>query len=87
MAWVYILRGANGRHYIGATEDLARRLSEHRRGETHTTARLGGALDLVASRELASMAEARRMERSLKKKKNPRLAVFSLSQEDGRQVP
>jgi putative endonuclease len=87
MAWVYILRGANGRHYIGATEDLARRLSEHRRGGTHTTARLGEELDLVASRELASMAEARRLERSLKKKKNPRLAVFSLSQRDGRQIP
>jgi putative endonuclease len=86
MAWVYILRGANGRQYIGATEDLARRLSEHRRGGTHTTARLGGALDLIASRELASMIEARKLERSLKKKKNPRLAVFSLLQGDARQL-
>ena len=65
--------------YIGATEDLERRLSEHGRGETHTTARLGGSLDLVASRQLASMAEARALEQNLKKKKNPRLAVFSLS--------
>jgi len=78
------LRGANGRHYTGATEDLARRLSEHRRGETHTTARLGGALDLVASRQLGSMAKALALEKWLKKKKNPRLAVFNLSQGDGR---
>ena len=84
MAWVYILRGANGRHYIGATEDLERRLSEHRRGGTHTTARLGGALDLVASRELGSMSEARALEQSLKKKKNPRLALFFLTQGERR---
>ena len=86
MAWVYILRGTNGRHYIGATGDLARRLSEHRRGGTHTTARLGAALDLIASRQLASMAEARALEQTLKKKKNPRLAVFSLSEGDGPQL-
>jgi predicted GIY-YIG superfamily endonuclease len=83
VAWVYILRGANGRHYIGATDDLERRLSEHRRGGTHTTARLGATLDLVASRELASMAEARALEQTLKKKKNPRLVVFSLTQGNG----
>ena len=80
------MRGANGRHYIGATEDLARRLSEHRHGGAHTTARLGGVLELVASREMGSMAEARALEQSLKKKKNPRLALFFLTQGERRPV-
>jgi hypothetical protein len=39
MAWVYILRGSCGRHYIGSTEDLDRRLAEHRRGKVHSTHR------------------------------------------------
>jgi GIY-YIG catalytic domain len=32
MAWVYILRGSSGRHHIGSTINLERRLSEHRGG-------------------------------------------------------
>ena len=78
MAWVYILRGESGRHYIGATDHLARRLEEHQRGSNHTTRRLGKKMELLAARELSSMTDARKMERSLKRKKNPRLAVLSL---------
>jgi putative endonuclease len=78
MAWVYILRGATGRHYIGATEDLERRLLEHRRGNVHSTARFGGAIDLVASKQLGSMSDALALERRLKRKKNPRLAIQTL---------
>jgi putative endonuclease len=80
MAWVYILRGANGRHYIGATDNLERRLSEHRRGDAHTSARLGGNIQLVANREMNSMTEARALESTLKRKKNPRLAIHMLSE-------
>ncbi len=80
MAWVYILRGDSGRHYIGSTSDLARRLEEHRRGQTHTTARLGQNLELVVSWETASLSEARTVERELKRKKNPQLAIFLLQQ-------
>jgi putative endonuclease len=80
MAWVYILRGANGRHYIGATDNLERRLSEHRRGDVHTSARLGGNIQLVANREMNSMTEARALERTLKRKKNHGLAVHILSE-------
>ena len=78
MAWVYILRGESGRYYIGSTEDLDRRLREHRRGSNHTTRRFGGALQLVASLQLSSMAQARKIEIALKKKKSPALAVMSL---------
>ena len=78
VAWVYILRGSSGRHYIGSTVNLERRLEEHRRGHTHTTKRLGGAIELVASRSFGSLNEARCVERLLKAKKNPLLAIYRL---------
>ncbi len=78
MPWVYILRGSSGRHYIGSTNDLERRLVEHRNGGTHSTARLGYPLELVASLELPELAEARKLERELKRKKNPSLAIYTL---------
>jgi predicted GIY-YIG superfamily endonuclease len=77
MAWVYILRGRK-RHYIGATDNLPRRVSEHERGTNHTTHRLAEKPVLVAAKEVPSMADARRLERELKAKKNPRLAIFAL---------
>ncbi len=79
VAFVYILRGSTGRHYIGSTENLQRRIREHKNGGTHTTRRLGSELILVASKEFASIDEARRIERKLKRKKNPQLAIHELS--------
>jgi predicted GIY-YIG superfamily endonuclease len=81
MAWVYIVRGAR-RYYIGSTEDLERRIAEHRRGSNHTTRRLGGEVILVAAKQLSSMSEARALETQLKRKKNPQLAIFALNQKD-----
>jgi predicted GIY-YIG superfamily endonuclease len=78
MAWVYILRGASGRHYIGSTDNLDRRISEHIRGNNHTTRRLGGKIKLLAAKELSSMVVARDLEIALKRKKNPKVAVFIL---------
>ena len=77
MAWVYILRGGR-RYYIGATDDLERRLTEHKRGSNHTTRRFGTELVLIAAKQIPSMADARAVERRLKRKKNPQLAVFLL---------
>ncbi|PYL10674.1 MAG: hypothetical protein DME34_00045 [Verrucomicrobia bacterium] len=34
MAWVYILRGSTGRHYIGSAIDLHARFAQHLRGHT-----------------------------------------------------
>ena len=79
MAWVYILRGAR-RYYIGATENLNRRIAEHRRGSNHTTRRFGEELLLAAVKEVPSMADARALERQLKLKKNPQLAIFALNE-------
>jgi predicted GIY-YIG superfamily endonuclease len=78
MAWVYILRGER-RHYIGATENLDRRIAEHRHGRNHTTRRFGEELLLAAVKEVASMADARALERQLKRNKNPKLAISGLN--------
>jgi len=77
MAWVYILRGSSGRHYIGSTVDLDARLAQHLRGHTHTTKRLGE-IELAAKKELPTLDEARKLERFLKGKKNPQLALYYL---------
>jgi putative endonuclease len=80
MAWVYVLKGLSGRHYIGSTVDLQARLAQHRRGHTHTTKRLGGNVEIVASKEVGTLDEARRIEKLLKAKKNPLLAIYHLQQ-------
>jgi len=80
MAWVYILRGSSGRYYIGSTTDLNRRLEQHRQGHTYSTCRLGPSLELAATLELDSLPEARALEREMKRKKHPHLALFLLEQ-------
>ncbi|MGI8820334.1 MAG: GIY-YIG nuclease family protein [Chthoniobacterales bacterium] len=79
MAWVYILAGSTGRYYIGSTTDLPRRLDQHQRGHTYTTRRLG-IVELAASKEVETLAEARVLERKLKAKKNPQIALYLLRQ-------
>jgi predicted GIY-YIG superfamily endonuclease len=81
MAWVYIVRGAR-RYYIGATENLERRIVEHGRGSNHTTRRFGGDVILVAAKHVPSMNEARTFEKQLKRKKNPQLAILALNKKN-----
>jgi predicted GIY-YIG superfamily endonuclease len=78
MAWVYILKGSSGRQYIGSAVDLQERLAQHRRGHTHTTKRIGERLEVVASKEVATLKDTRNIERTLKAKKNPQLATYYL---------
>jgi predicted GIY-YIG superfamily endonuclease len=80
MAWVYVLRGSNGRDYIGSAVDLDARFAQHLRGHTHTTHRLGANLEIIAKRQVATLAEARKIERELKAKKNSKLAIYHLQQ-------
>ncbi|MGA3285633.1 MAG: GIY-YIG nuclease family protein [Verrucomicrobiota bacterium] len=77
-AFVYLLRSRSGRYYYGSTNNLARRLEEHRRGHTATTAK-DAPWELVASREMSSSESARMQERIFKKWKNPKrvLAWFN----------
>jgi predicted GIY-YIG superfamily endonuclease len=79
MAWVYILKGSSGRHYMGPTLDLVARIAQHERGHTCTTKRLA-TLQLVARREYSTLTQARRIERSLKRKKDPEVAIYHLQQ-------
>ncbi len=76
MAWVYILRGSIGRHYIGSCVDLDARFAQHLRGHTATTKRLGVKIEIVAKKEVLTLDTARRVERALKRKKNPALAIY-----------
>jgi predicted GIY-YIG superfamily endonuclease len=78
MASVYILRGSSGRHYIGSPVDLQARFAQHQRGHTHSTKRLGEQLEIVASKEFSTLKEARQVERLLKQKKNPSVAIYLL---------
>jgi predicted GIY-YIG superfamily endonuclease len=80
MPWVYIIRGSTGRHYIGSAIDLDARFAQHLRGHTATTRRLGEKLQIVARKEVPSVGDARKLERILKRKKNPRLAIYHLQQ-------
>ena len=70
MAVVYILRSRSGRLYYGSTTDLTRRMEQHARGHTATTAK-DSPWQLVASREFETLLEARSQERIFKRWKNP----------------
>jgi predicted GIY-YIG superfamily endonuclease len=78
MAWVYILRGSSGRHYIGSAVDLDARFRQHLRGHTATTKRLGDRLEIVAKKEVTTLLKPAKIERLLKRKKNPKLAIYRL---------
>ena len=49
MPFIYVLRGADVRHYLGCTENLEARIAQHRAGGTQTTRCMQPPLELVAS--------------------------------------
>ena len=65
MFYVYVLQNAEGRLYVGSTNDLARRVADHNKGRTKWTANRGP-WELVSSEEFATRAAAMRRERELK---------------------
>ena len=66
MFTVYVLQSAsNGKHYIGQTEDLGRRLLEHQSGLAKYT-RNRGPWSLIYQEKCANRTEAMRRERYLK---------------------
>ena len=79
MHHVYVLKGDSGRHYLGMTAELERRLAQHRQEYTYTTRRLGGNLQLVASKACSTREEAVTLERRLKAWKNTAKVIAYLS--------
>ncbi len=63
--WVYIIKGENGRHYTGITNDLDRRIREHRGGQSRST-RKYGKIDIVWIQGYESREEARKIEVKIK---------------------
>lgn len=64
--FVYILKSEFGRYYVGSTLNLERRFSEHKKGLTYSTKRMGK-LELVFSQEYETIKKARQIEFKLKK--------------------
>ena len=63
---VYVLKNSiTGKRYIGSTNDLVRRLSEHNRGHTKST-RQKGVWEVIYTEEYAESLEASRREKQIK---------------------
>ena len=67
-SYVYILKSLDQRFYIGSTNNLERRLTQHHSGHTHSTKRMSD-FALVFKQEYDSLPEARKIELKLKKLK------------------
>ncbi len=73
MAFLYILESeTTGRFYMGSTDDLERRLSEHLRGHSPAT-RGRGPWKLVYKEQFESLLEARRRELQIKRWKSAKV--------------
>ncbi|MEK7476020.1 MAG: GIY-YIG nuclease family protein [Candidatus Coatesbacteria bacterium] len=64
--FVYILELRDGHFYVGSTDDLTRRLKEHKEGRGGRTTRITGLKRLLYSEEQASRSAAERRELQLK---------------------
>lgn len=70
MIFLYIIQSeANGRYYIGSSQNPERRLAEHNSGHTRSLKHLRP-LKLVFKQPFATRSEAVRIERKLKKSKS-----------------
>jgi putative endonuclease len=78
MFYVYILRGSNGRYYVGQTEDLKKRLDYHNSKSARWTARFQP-WKLIYYEECSTRSEAIKRERYLKNRKNTERTVLRLN--------
>ena len=62
---VYVLKSENGKLYKGLTNNLNRRLSEHKRGHTITTSKINN-LQVVYTESYNTFEEARKREKYFK---------------------
>ena len=63
--FVYILKDSTGKFYIGSTDNIDRRLSQHEQGHTQTTRNMEKP-ELIFQQGYESIKVARQIERRLK---------------------
>lgn len=63
--YVYILKDAKGRFYVGSTVDIQKRVKQHAHGHTQTTRNMQKP-NLVLVQEYGSLELARKIERRIK---------------------
>ena len=63
---VYLLEFASGKFYLGSTNDLDRRIAQHRLGMVKSTKRLGPFLRVAGFQICPNIQEARRLEKKYK---------------------
>lgn len=78
--YVYILRCRDQEYYYGSTNDLIRRLADHRAGQVQST-RWRLPVELVYSEECQMLDQARQRERSLKNGRTRRKTIELLIQD------
>ena len=84
MFYLYILKNLQtGRYYIGSTNDLTRRLTQHKQGRTRTT-RILQTDTLVYNEEYNTLVEARTREKKLKSYKSKRYIEWLIENKLGR---
>ena len=70
MHYLYILKSkASGKYYIGETDNVQRRLKQHRDGKTSFGCRNSDVI-LVYEKEFGSRSQARKLESFLKRQKS-----------------
>lgn len=65
MYTVYVLKDIEGKFYKGLTNNLTRRLKEHKSGNTFTTSKMKD-MSVVYTEEFTTFAEARTREKYFK---------------------
>jgi putative endonuclease len=64
--WVYGLRFAGGAIYVGMTNNLDRRMTEHKRRQSPSTRKLAGEFELIYQRSFTDYPQARAHEKYMK---------------------
>ena len=77
ICWVYVLRNASGRFYIGLTDDMERRLADHNGGRSKWTSKFGP-WEIIWRQGPMTLTEARKLENRLKRQRGGR-GFFALT--------
>lgn len=64
-AFTYILRCGNGEYYVGSTEDIEKRIRQHKTGKGGHFTRLHLPIELVYTEEYPTLSQAFKRERQL----------------------